>query len=236
MADYSAQAASIYDPQLQGDTAVLAAENKANQGSFTNEGNAANSAYTDAIAGNTKATDTAIARDNFTASTHGLWSSGLAANGVHATNQAYLDNASKIELARAQKLSDIATRRTASDQGYQARVGALQSKYSGEKANYIATHQNEDAKIAYQEQQANARAARTAAAKQPSLGQTKLGTAQQIAGALSKSTGGDGKVSPDSYAAAKADWVAQGYSAKEFDTQFGNFVNKGKLSSYTLEA
>lgn len=158
-ATYSAQASSIYDPQQAADTASLAAENKASQVSYTTDTNAAQSAYAAALAGNQKATDSAIARDNFTASTHGLWSSGLAANGIHATNQAYLDNSSKIELARAQKLTDIASRRTANDTGYQAKTGALTSKYLSAKNTYIADHMNADTRQAAQEQAASQRQA-----------------------------------------------------------------------------
>lgn len=158
-ATYSAQASSIYDPQQSADAASLAAENKASQVSYTTDTNAAQSAYAAALAGNQKATDSAIARDNFTASTHGLWSSGLAANGIHATNQAYLDNSSKIELARAQKLTDIASRRTANDTGYQAKTGALTSKYLSAKNTYIADHMNADARQAAQEQAASQRQA-----------------------------------------------------------------------------
>lgn len=46
-----------------------------------------------------------------------------------------------------------------------------------------------------------------------------------IVGELSKVTGGDGYVSPGSYATAKNAWVAEGYSGASFDQNFGGFKN-----------
>lgn len=148
MADYTAQANAIYDPQQAADTATETAAYNATKASFGNETNAANTAYTQALAAAGTARDASSAKMDAVALSHGLFSSGLAANQQRLVYQDYQNNADKIATTRAQKLADIATRSTANDQGYQAKLAALSSKYQGEKANYVATHQNEDAKAA----------------------------------------------------------------------------------------
>lgn len=64
-----------------------------------------------------------------------------------------------------------------------------------------------------------------ASAVQPSASDIKKADSQAIAGSLGHATGADGYVSPASYAAAKSDWVKQGYSSQEFDNAFSNFRN-----------
>lgn len=46
-----------------------------------------------------------------------------------------------------------------------------------------------------------------------------------LAAELSKVTGGDGYVSPGSYATSKNAWVASGYSGKTFDSYFASYRN-----------
>lgn len=60
---------------------------------------------------------------------------------------------------------------------------------------------------------------------------------QDVAGAhnlLSAATGSDGRVSPQTYAQAKALWSAMGYSGKEFDAQFAAYRNPNN-KSYKLD-
>lgn len=72
---------------------------------------------------------------------------------------------------------------------------------------------------------ANARAAAAAASKQPTAADIMKADSAAIGQALHSATGRDGYVSPQSYAAAKADWVNQGYSSKAFDDTFSNYRN-----------
>lgn len=169
MADYAGQAASVYDPQMAAEQATLKAGYDSNMAGFTGEENAANTAYTQALRGNTQNEAAQEDKNNFTANTHGLWQSGLIANMQRLTGRDYGQKAADIETARAQKLADIAARRQAETMGYNAKSGALASKYQGLKNEYIIKAQDADAKAAQQaalEQQkiaaANARASASA--------------------------------------------------------------------------
>lgn len=64
-----------------------------------------------------------------------------------------------------------------------------------------------------------------AASAQPSAADIKKADGAAIGTSLAHATGKDGYVSPASYAAAKADWVQQGYSSQEFDNAYSNFRN-----------
>lgn len=173
MADYASQAASIYDPQLAAEKATLTAGYNSNVAGFTGEENSANTAYTQALRANTQNEAGQEDRNNFTAATHGLWQSGLIANMQRMTGRDYGQKAGDIETARAQKLADIASRRQAETMGYNAKLGALASKYQGSKSQYIAEHQNADAAAARQEAAANARAAYSASRRQPTAAELK---------------------------------------------------------------
>lgn len=54
---------------------------------------------------------------------------------------------------------------------------------------------------------------------------SQINTVQAIKGNLDKSTGRDGYVSPQSYAAAAKDWTQAGYSLKDFTNYFGQYKN-----------
>ena len=51
------------------------------------------------------------------------------------------------------------------------------------------------------------------------------GVYKQVYGGMTDQTGKDGKVSPTTYNANRAYWVAQGGSASEFDKEFSSFIN-----------
>lgn len=65
--------------------------------------------------------------------------------------------------------------------------------------------------------------ARASAAKSASGGQQQI--VSQLNSALSRAAGRDGYVSPQSYAAAKRDWLAQGLSSASFDQTFAAYRN-----------
>ena len=54
----------------------------------------------------------------------------------------------------------------------------------------------------------------------------------EMAGLLSGNAGGDGKVSPETYKRGKAQWVAQGFNAADYDTYFRSFVNESHAWDY----
>lgn len=71
-----------------------------------------------------------------------------------------------------------------------------------------------------------AAAAKTAAAgKAPSSGQVQSSAISALSGSLKNAAGRDGYVSPQTYAAAKRDWIDQGYSSAAFDSTFAAYRN-----------
>lgn len=99
-------------------------------------------------------------------------------------------------------------------------------------------YEAEQARIAYERQVAEQRRQEAASLIQSrSSGRSKTGnnnavpplSQRQLYGAiggnLAKVRGGDGYVSPDSYAQAKADFIEYGYSGPEFDSQWSNLRN-----------
>lgn len=93
-----------------------------------------------------------------------------------------------------------------------------------------ATEQDDAAERAAEEQDtettASADASKTAASELDDI-------ASSTASTLAKETGGDGYVSPQSYAAAGKEFMAQGYSAAQFDALLGQFKNPNN-KNYTL--
>lgn len=72
-------------------------------------------------------------------------------------------------------------------------------------------------------------AANAKAAAQKSAATTKSGgqglIISQLGSALTNAAGRDGYVSPQTYAAAKRDWISQGYGSSAFDAAFAAFRN-----------
>lgn len=113
---------------------------------------------------------------------------------------------------------------------HQGEVSAAQAWQDAQDAaaRAEANQQSQNAFTASENAKQRAATVAAAAAKpgaQPTAADIKKADAQAISGSLSHATGGDGYVSPASYAAAKADWVGQGYSSQDFDNSFSNFRN-----------
>jgi len=100
-----------------------------------------------------------------------------------------------------------------------AQDAAARAEQQRQEQNAFTANQNDLNRRA----QAAAAAAKPGA--QPTAADIKKADGSAIAGSLSHATGKDGYVSPASYAAAKADWVNQGYSSQEFDNAYSNFRN-----------
>jgi hypothetical protein len=114
---------------------------------------------------------------------------------------------------------------------HQGQVSAAQTWQNTQDAAARAeqTRQEQNAFTANQNQLNRGASASRAAAKaanvQPTSAEIKKSDGSAIATSLSHATGQDGYVSPSSYAAAKSDWVQQGYSSQEFDNAYSNFRN-----------
>lgn len=240
MADYAAQAASIYDPQLAAEQAGLRADQATTDAGFAGESNTAQSAYTQALTANTKGQAAQEDRNNFTANTHGLWQSGLIANMQRMTGADYGAKAADIETARANKLSDIAARRQATNQGYTDKLGALASKYQGAKSQYIADHQNEDIKFAQQQAAENARAARSdarAAAKAPTAAELRASAysnlQDDVAGGLKGYGKGGGGVLAKGYTEKLVSQLQNAYAAYGLSNKdIANYVYNYRKATY----
>lgn len=157
MADYGAQAAAIYNPQEAADEQTLAGTKAANDASYLTDTNGANQAYNQALTTETANEGSAEDKVNASAAAHGLTLSGLAANGIRLTYQNYQNNVSNLSQTRASKLAEIAGRQQADTSKYNNDLGALKSKYQAQIADYVSSHQNDDAKQAQQEAAAAAR-------------------------------------------------------------------------------
>jgi hypothetical protein len=81
-----------------------------------------------------------------------------------------------------------------------------------------------EANLTDQQEQAKLAAARISAST-PSSAQVQANAVSSLGGALRNAAGKDGYVSPQSYAAAKRDWIGQGYSSNAFDSTFAAFRN-----------
>jgi hypothetical protein len=122
---------------------------------------------------------------------------------------------------------------------WQTEYDRLVAKDAEETRRWNAEMQLERDKFAFE--QSEAAAARAAAArsssssssssggsssaKKPTAGETKISVQQKIYANLRAVKGADNFVSPNSWTAAKHDWVASGYSSAEFDKIFGLFRN-----------
>lgn len=103
---------------------------------------------------------------------------------------------------------------------------AAQDAQAEQKREYEATlaENKRQADLTNSQEQAKIAAARVSASS-PTAAQQQQQNISQLGSALSGAAGKDGYVSPQSYAAAKRDWIAQGYSSNAFDTTFAAFRN-----------
>ena len=182
---YQGQANALYDPQLQASQGTAKAGYDANNLGYGVQTTATNNSYAEALKTLTATEQGGEAHNNMNAEVHGLFNSGLAANANRLTYAKYQDNVSTTSNNRAAKLAGIAASQQGNTLKYNAELGALASKYQGDKAGYVSGHVNADQKAAAQEaaamqrmqiQEANANArssrssARTATNADPGKG------------------------------------------------------------------
>lgn len=118
--------------------------------------------------------------------------------------------------------SDIAAKRTFDNQQQQQQFQAQQAQLD---RDFQARESAKDRAAAA----ANAAASRSSASPAEVLDADR----RAIASELSKVTGGDGYVSPGSYATMKNQWQSAGYDGKTFDAYFQSYRNP-KNTAYSL--
>lgn len=119
------------------------------------------------------------------------------------------------------RISDYQTGRSAIESRYQMASSSEAAKLAKAQADRAYKLQKLQGDRSYQLSLASA--ARSGGSS--STAATTKDITKQLNSALSKATGRDGYVSPQSYTAAKRDWIAQGGSGKKFDDIFANYRN-----------
>lgn len=113
-----------------------------------------------------------------------------------------------------------------SNQGNQARdILTSEQKAEAEAAYRAQQLAVEREKIAAQQRAAAVKAQAPAKAQAANPAQQLQTASAQLAQALKSVTGRDGFVSPQSWAQARAEWMAAGYSAADFNARFRGFAN-----------
>lgn len=102
----------------------------------------------------------------------------------------------------------------------------LLDQYNRSSAADAAAEQKRqyDESLAENKRQANL-SATAASNKAPSSSAVQSNAVSALSGSLKAAAGDDGYVSPQTYAAAKRDWIDQGYSSNAFDSTFAAYRN-----------
>lgn len=239
---YQQAAVDIYNPQKQAEAASLATQKQNTINTLESGKGTINADYQTAIDNLNSTLKSNIGKINqlYTQRLGGNFS-GLQGNDVGGIYAAGSKNQSAIEMSRANKLNDIAVQEANATNTYNTNAGNLESKYHSleeQNANNaygaaVKQHNTES----YQQQSlalrqesidaANARAgARASAGKAPTQGQIKQQDMSTVAQSLQNKAGKDGHVSQETWNASMAQWLAAGYSAKEFIDSNLQFVNQ----------
>lgn len=193
---FNAGLASIYDPQ----TALIQQQQAALPGQYTAQKTALEQARVNAF------------RDIGNAAS----SKGMTFSGFSPEQQAQYTGTKYLPA-----LAGLATDQQNKQFSLTQSLNELNYKRGSQAQDLYGSQQNAIA-------QANAKvqAARISASnKQPSQTQMIGGLTSQIMGALNQTKGRDGYVSPQSYGAARNDWIGQGQSSKLFDDIFSGLRN-----------
>lgn len=180
LATYQNQASSIYDPQLQADEAQALQKENTTLAGLDQETKTIEPAYQTAIRNLNDSVRGQTGQINQLYSERlGGQFSGLQGNDMGMMYSKANQQQSDIETQRANKLSDIASRRTLAQTGYQTDVGSLTSKYQGMKNQYAQSAYDSALKEEEQQRQFNANY---------SLEQQKLAASRASAAAQTPST------------------------------------------------
>lgn len=208
---------------------------------------AANAASGDAqIAGLGAKKDQAFGQIEQGAQNKGMFFSGFSPNEqAQYTAGTYLPALAQLQSTIASTRSQLLGKRadlnsSVFDKAFATREGDVNSMNDWNKMNEQQQFQAREAALSrdFQSREsqkdrsaAAANAARSSAGASPAdvLGADR----KAIAGELSKVTGGDGYVSPGSYATMKNQWTSAGYDAKTFDGYFASYRNP-KNTAYKI--
>ncbi len=140
-----------------------------------------------------------------------------AQTGQPVTQAEYLAAGGKADYSSIQTLSNSPQLQSAAGKEYQDYLTTLPQ---GQKPLSFNDYQNADANR-------KAKIARSGAAVtyNQAKDQAQTQAASIIGTGLGKKAGPDGYVSPSDYKAALKAWVSDGYSAKDFNSQFANYIN-----------
>lgn len=245
-ATYQQAAQSIYEPQKTAEAASLTTQK---QGAINTEEAAKGQISTDyqtAIDSLNETIKQNVGKINqlYTERLGGNFS-GLQGNDLGGMFAAAGKQQSTIEQTRANKLNDIAVSEANISNQYSTDISNLGSKYQGLESQYANENYNSAVKDyntqqleaqkeantnAYRQAQLNLGYARLGAsnskASQPSQGQIKQADMGTIATALQGKAGKDGHVSQQTWNAAMSQWLAAGYSAKDFVNSNMQFINQ----------
>lgn len=158
-----------------------------------------------------------------------------------------LGNLSKQQGALTSEQGDLTQKQTLASQMASALISddrqkyqRLLDQYNASSAEDAAAEQKRQVEAAAAEstRQFNAQLAASSAAKSagsaktPSAADTKSAVQQHVTSQLASSTGSDGHVSNETWAAALNDWQAVGGTVRDFWKQYGRYVNGKYGSSY----
>lgn len=235
LATYQAAANSIYDPLQQGELGVAAAGHQSNVDTLNNQKSGVASTYADSIYALNKSTQTNSAKiqQQYTLALGGNFS-GLQGNDMGMMFADAAHEQGSIETARDNALNDIGSKLSNETQSYNANVGAITGKYSSQKNQY-AQDQYGAAVNAYQQSLIDQQklqleyaklSSSNAKSSAPNAAAIKQQDMSTIASQLQGKAGKDGHVSQETWNAAMASWIGAGYNAKDFSSNFTQFINQ----------
>lgn len=219
MADYGAQAAQVYDPQLQSEQATAGAAHTNTLAALKNEDanidpsyNAVFKTLATARAGEAAKTDF-----NYSTALSGQ-ASGLHDNETRLQGNDYLDRVGGVASEQARAHTTVGSKLAAENNSYSALSSALASKYAGLKSAYIQDQLNKEADYQKQIQMENmkqAGAERIASMNRPP---SPTGTADQFNNEL-----GD------------LENTLRNYQAAGYKGDLGAFANKGAIKNKLVD-
>ena len=130
--DYTSIAQSLYNPDIQAESASDTTKYNDVLATNATDTNTANDAFTKASNTATSTKQGNDAKDLFTASSRGLGNSGLAANAERLTYGSFQTAVQTANQTRADKLAAISTKGQNAENEYNAEEGALSTKYQSE--------------------------------------------------------------------------------------------------------
>lgn len=132
--------------------------------------------------------------------------------------------------------ADLVTQANTAALGEQKTEQSALDSYNAQQEQEQAEEQRQQEAEAASAQQAaldrQEKASEAAASAGPTAAEQQASDFQGANNYLLSKVGGDQKVSPNVYRAAKQQWVNAGYSSASFDSNFGNYINTTHAQDY----